>query len=414
MIDITFIREHAPEVKEALKNRGKDTSVVDTFLSVDQEWKKVITEVEELRKLQKDLTKDQKREEAKKNKEDIKEKTSLLNELEEKRHQILVSIPNIPSEKTPIGKDESENVEIEKIGDIPSFSFEPQDHIALGESLNIIDLERAAEVSGSRFYYLKNEGVLLEFALIQFALSELTQKGFEPVIPPVMIRPDIYESIGRLTEDQKEERYYLPQDDLYLIGSAEHTIAPLHRGEIFNQKDLPKRYVGFSTCFRREAGSYGKDTKGILRVHQFDKVELYSFTSPEESEKEHLFLLEAQKELYKALNIPFRVVEICTGDMGPTDARQFDIEAWIPSQKTYREVASCSNTTDYQMRGTQTKVRTENNETVYAHALNATGIAIGRTLLAIMENNQQEDGSIRIPDVLVPFVGKDSINKNNA
>lgn len=414
MIDIAFIREYASEVKEALKNRGKDPSVVDTFLNVDQEWKKTITEVEELRKLQKDLTKDQKREEAKKNKEDIKEKTSLLSELEKKRHQILVSIPNIPSEKTPIGKDESENVEIEKIGDIPSFSFEPQDHIALGESLNIIDLERAAEVSGSRFYYLKNEGVLLEFALIQFALSQLTQKGFEAVIPPVMIRPDIYESIGRLTEDQKEERYYLAQDDLYLIGSAEHTIAPLHRGEIFNQNELPKRYVGFSTCFRREAGSYGKDTKGILRVHQFDKVELYSFTSPEESEKEHLFLLEVQKELYKALDIPFRVVEICTGDMGPTDARQFDIEAWIPSQKTYREVASCSNTTDYQMRGTQTKVRTENNETVYAHALNATGIAIGRTLLAIMENNQQEDGSIHIPDVLVPFVGKNSINKNNA
>ena len=414
MIDITRIREHSDEVKTALQHRGKDSAVVDAFLEIDTQWKNLLTDVEELRKLQKDLTKEQKRDEAKKNKEIIKEKTAQVSELEQKRYKLLVSIPNIPSPETPVGKDESENVEIEKVGTPPSFSFTPKDHVALGESLDIINLQKAAEVSGARFYYLKNEGALLEFALIQFAFSQLLQRGFQPVIPPVMIRPDVYEAIGRLTEDQKEERYYLPSDDLYLIGSAEHTLAPLHMDETFLEKDLPKRYVGFSTCFRREAGSYGKDTKGILRVHQFDKVELYSFTSPTSSQEEHMYLLETQKELYKALELPFRVVEICSGDMGPTDARQFDIEAWIPSQNTYREVASCSNTTDYQMRGTRTKVRTQDNQTVYAHTLNATGIAIGRTLLAIMENNQQEDGSIRIPKVLVPYMHSEMIQKKNA
>lgn len=414
MIDITRIREQSDEVKTALQHRGKDSAIVDAFLEIDTQWKSLTTEVEKLRKLQKDLTKEEKRDEAKKNKELIKEKTSLLSALEEKRYKLLVSIPNIPSPHTPVGKDESENIEVEKVGTPPSFSFTPQDHIALGEALNIIDLQQAAKVSGARFYYLKNEGALLEFALIQFAFSELLKKGFQPVIPPVMIRPDVYEAIGRLTEDQKEERYYLPSDDLYLIGSAEHTLAPLHMDETFSKEDLPKRYVGFSTCFRREAGSYGKDTKGILRVHQFDKVELYSFTSPTDSEQEHMYLLETQKELYKALELPFRVVEICTGDMGPTDARQFDIEAWIPSQNTYREVASCSNTTDYQMRGTRTKVCMKDNQTVYAHALNATGIAIGRTLLAIMENNQQEDGSIRIPKVLVPYMNSDVIQNKHA
>lgn len=408
MIDITWIRNNPEEIEKGLKRRGSDPSVVKKFLEVDKEWKELLHTVETLRKKQKELTQEQKREEAKENKEQIKQYNEKLSKIKEAREAILLSIPNIPFEDVLEGEDETENISRETVGEKPSFSFKPKDHIQLGEALNIVDLEVAGEVSGARFYYLKGDGALLSFALLQFAINHLTKKGFIPIIPPVMIRPDVYRKIGRLTDDQKDERFYIEKDDLYLIGSAEHTIAPLHMNEVLDENTLPRRYVGFSTCFRREAGSYGKDTKGMFRVHQFDKVELFSFSDPGKSEEEHHYLLNVQKELYNALQIPYQVIEICTGDMGPTDARQFDIEAWIPSQNTYREVASCSNTTDYQTRGTQTKIR-KGDESVYAHALNATGIALSRTILAIIENNQQEDGSIKIPQVLQPYIGKEYI-----
>jgi len=335
----------------------------------------------------------------------MQNKEALLPDIEQERYRLLLEIPNMPFDDVTRGKDESQNVVVKTVGDIPSFDFSIKDHMALGEALGIIDVKKAADVAGSRFYYLKKEGALLEFALIRYAMDFLTKKGFEPVIVPVMIKPHTYERMGRLPESQKEERYYLEKDDAYLIGSAEHTLGPLHMDEIFQEEALPRRYVGFSTCFRREAGSYGKDTRGILRVHQFDKVEMYSFADPNGSEDEHRLLLSAQEELWKGLHIPYRVVEICTGDMGPTDARQFDIEAWIPSQNTYREVCSCSNTTDYQTRGINTKIKYADGKVTYAHALNATALAISRTIIAVIENNQREDGSVVIPKALVSYMG---------
>jgi seryl-tRNA synthetase len=362
-----------------------------------------------MRALQKKLSAQRDIELAKSNKVQLQEKEGLLADCAAERRRLLLEIPNMPFSDVPRGKDESENVVLKTVGDIPSFDFEVRDHLELGEALNIIDTKKAAEVSGSRFYYLKNAGALLEFALIRYAIDVLTQEGFSPVIVPVMIKPDVYERMGRLTDSQKEERYYLEKDDMYLVGSAEHTLGPLHMDESFTEKELPKRYVGFSTCFRREAGSYGKDTRGILRVHQFDKVEMYVFVDPKHSEEEHRFMLSMQEKLWQGLQIPYRVVAICTGDMGPTDARQFDVEAWVPSQKTYREVASCSNTTDYQTRGINTKIKYMDGTSGYAHALNATALALGRTIIAIMENNQQKDGSIVVPEALRAYVGVDVI-----
>ncbi|MFA6495341.1 MAG: serine--tRNA ligase [Candidatus Paceibacterota bacterium] len=409
MLDIDFIRTNVEVVKEMMVSRNKTTDLVDQFLDADARWRALMQEIEEMRALQKKLSAQRDIELAKSNKVQLQEKEGLLADCAIERRRLLLEIPNVPFSDVPRGKDESENVVLKTVGDIPSFDFEVRDHLALGEALNIIDTKKAAEVSGSRFYYLKNAGALLEFALIRYAIDVLTTEGFSPVIVPVMIKPEVYERMGRLTDSQKEERYYLEKDDTYLVGSAEHTLGPLHMDESFAEKNLPKRYVGFSTCFRREAGSYGKDTKGILRVHQFDKVEMYVFANPDHSEEEHRFMLSMQEKLWQGLEIPYRVVGICTGDMGPTDARQFDVEAWIPSQKTYREVASCSNTTDYQTRGINTKIKRSDGSSGYAHALNATALALGRTIIAIMENNQQKDGSIVVPEVLRAYVGTDRI-----
>jgi len=277
-------------------------------------------------------------------------------------------------------------------------------------------------VSGSRFGYLKHEAPLLEFALVQFVFSRLmneefiarviagknlslSPKPFIPLIPPVMIRPEAFRAMGRLDPGQEEERYFLPKDNLYLVGSAEHTTGPMHMEEIFEEAALPHRHVAFSTCFRREAGSYGKDTRGILRVHQFDKIELFSFSNPHTSNDEHELLLGIQEELMKELKIPYRVIFVCTGDMGWPDAKQYDIEAWFPGQGEYRETHSASNTTDFQARRLGIKYRkSADGKTELLHMLNATGIAIGRTLIAILENYQQKDGSVKVPSVLLPYM----------
>jgi seryl-tRNA synthetase len=281
----------------------------------------------------------------------------------------------------------------------------------LGEALDLIDTVRAAKVAGSRFGYLKREAALLEFALVSYAVRHLVGKGFIPVVPPVMIRPEVYRGMGRLAADQRQERYYLPEDHLYLVGSAEHTLGPLHMDEVLEERELPKRYVGFSTCFRREAGSYGKDTKGILRVHQFDKVEMFVFTKPEDSREEHERLVTLQEELVSGLGLPYRVVAICTGDMGWTDARQYDIEVWFPSEGAFRETHSASNTTDFQARGINARFRREGKreKPEFMHLLNATALAIGRTIIAILENYQNEDGTIDVPEVLRPYLGFDRI-----
>ena len=410
MINIDVLRTNPELLKTALTKRGKDASFVDSCIALDDQWRNLVREIDELRAAQKQFTGPEHREEARINKETLKAKEQELPEIENRRRIALTELPNIPFDDVLVGPDESHNRPIRTHGEKPTFDFAIKDHMEIGQALHIIDTKQAAEVSGARFYYLKNKGALLEFALIRYAFDILTQEGFEAIIPPVMIRPDVYERMGRLTDSQKEERYYLPKDDMYLIGSAEHTLGPLHMDETLPSDQLPKKYVGFSTCFRREAGSYGKDTKGILRVHQFDKVEMYEFCTPEHSEQEHKKLSALQEKLFQGLEIPYQVVEICTGDMGPTDARQFDIEAWIPSQDTYREVGSCSNTTDYQTRGINTKVKYPDGKTDFAHALNATGLAMGRTIIALLENHQQADGSVLIPKALQKYTGFEKIS----
>ena len=291
------------------------------------------------------------------------------------------------------------------------FDFEPKDHLELGEALDIIDVKRAAKVSGSRFGYLKGDAVLLEFALVELAMKTAIKEGFTPIVPPVFVKEETMENMGYIdTEEDKAERYLFEKNNLYLVGTAEQVVGPMHADEVLQEKELPKRYVAFSTCFREEAGSYGRDTKGILRQHQFDKVELFSFCHPEKSQEEHEFLVSLEEKLWQALEIPHQVMQLCTGDMSRPSASTIDIEAWLPGQNMYREVSSASNTTDFQSRRLNTRFRNKNNKLEYVHMLNATGLPIGRTIIAILENYQQKDGTIKIPKVLQKYVGKDSIS----
>jgi len=420
MLDIQYIRENEEKVKKGLEKKKQDPKLVDKFLHADEELRGKILAFETLKAEQNSLSKqlsagrsEDMVNKAQVMKKRISELESEREELEKKRSDILSRIPNIPFEDVIVGKDETENKVLREVGekrDFESEGFKPLDYLAIGEKLGIINVKKAAEVSGSRFGYLLKDAVLLEFALVKLAMDILLERNFIPAVPPVMIKPDVYEGMGRLAADQKDERYYFEKDDLYLVGSSEHTMGPIHMNEVLEEEMLPRRYVAFSTCFRREAGTYGKDTKGILRVHQFDKVEMFSFSNPNLSEEEHKFLLDCQETLWKKLEIPYRVIELCTGDMGWTDARQFDIEAWMPGQETYRETNSCSNTTDFQSRGTNIKYKTKDGKKELVHMLNATAFAIGRTIIAIIENNQMKDGTIKVPKALQAYVGKEVIN----
>lgn len=416
MLDVNFIRQNPEKVKEAIAKKNIDPKLIDKFLRADEAWRQKTTILDQLKAEQNALS----RELGGGQSEDLISKAQLLKkrivdigaereEFEKKRDEILEKLPNLPFEDVPVGKDASGNKTLREVGEKPQFDFKPRDYLLLGEELGLINVQKASGVAGSRFGYLLGDAVLLEFALVRLALNVTTKKGFLPMIPPVMIRPKVFEGMGRLASDQKEERYYLPKDDLYLVGSAEHTMGPFHMGEVLEEKTLPRRYVAFSTCFRREAGTYGKDMKGILRVHQFDKVEMFSFAAPDESDKEHKFLLSLQEEIMKKLGLPYRVVEICTGDMGWTDARQYDIETWVPSESRYRETHSCSNTTDFQARGVNVKYKAKNGEKECVHMLNATAVAMGRTIIAIMENCQTKSGKVKIPEALHEYVGKKEI-----
>lgn len=438
MLDIKFIRENQEAVKEAIKNKkiGLD---LDELLNLDNQRRELLKKIEDLRAKQKsfnDEIRDQKSEtEKQKTLDRMKEiKTEiqrLENELKEVSVQfdkLMLEVPNIPLSYVKVGKDESENEVIKKVGEPKKFDFEPKDHIELGRELDIIDIGRATKVSGSRFGYFKGDAALLEMALVNFVFKTLTSpetvkqiadsvepgyldKAFIPVIPPVIINPEPFRRMARLSDADKDERYYLEQDDQYLIGSAEHTLGAMHMDETFKEQELPIRYIGFSTCFRREAGSYGKDTKGMLRVHQFDKLEMESFSLPENSEKEHKFFIAIQEYLVQSLKLPYQVVMVCTGDMGKPDASQFDIETWIPTQNKYRETHTADLMTDYQARRLNTRVKRKDGKLEFTHMNDATAIAIGRILIAIIENYQNEDGSVTVPEVLRPYVGKDIISK---
>jgi len=428
MLDINFIRENTEKVKKATKAKNLDESIVDRFLEVDKKRRQLTQEVEVLRAKRNTFTKDD-IEEGKKLKVELKEKEESLKQIGEDFKSLLWKIPNVVADDVFVGKNESENKIAKKWGEPTKFNFKPKDHVELGKDLGIIDSETAGKVTGTRFTYLKGDAVLLQNAIYQFVMSVLmdeailkeiankiekgySPKSFIPVVPPLFINPVVYEKMARLSPETEIERYAIPRDNQYLIGSAEHTLGPMHMDQVIDYKNLPVRYFAFTPAFRREAGSYGKDTKGILRLHQFDKIEMESFTSPEDGLKEQNFFVGIQEYLMQSLNIPYQVVSICTGDMGNPDFRQIDIESWMPGENKYRETHTSDYMTDYQARRLGTKVRNKNNETVFAHMNDATAFAIGRIMIAILENFQGEDGSVLIPKVLQKWMGKKKICKS--
>jgi seryl-tRNA synthetase len=421
MIDIHFIRDNTDNVKKGVAAKQLDPKIVERVLELDAKRRVLLGEVESLRAERNKVAKASgplgQRPGGEKNvargkqiKEALQEKEPELKKLATEYENALYVIPNLPAADVKVGKNENDNEIVRAWGTPPKFDFKPKDHSDLGEALGILDVKRAAKVSGARFTYMKGDAVLLEFALVRFALEKMIKGGFVPVIPPVLIKKEAMQGMGYLEHDGEEDMYVLDKDGMVLVGTSEQSIGPMHRDEIFNAKDLPLRYVGFSTCFRREAGSYGKDTKGILRTHQFDKVEMFSFTRPKEGDKEHDYLLKMEEELLQALEIPYRVVKMCSGDLGAPAARKFDLEAWMPGQEKYREVTSASTTTDFQSRRLNIKYR-EGNDTKYVHMLNGTAFAIGRTIIAILENYQTADGSVRVPNVLREYLGKDIIKR---
>ena len=415
MLDIKFIRENSEKVKESCKNKQVKVDI-DKLLKLDTQKREQLQELENLRAEQNKISKQsidkEQIEKAKKIKEKIKKIEPDLKEIEKTFNDLMLQVPNLSQEDVPAGKDETENVVVKEVGKVTKFDFKPKDHLELGENLDLIDVKRAAKISGTRFSYLKNEAVSLEFALINLIFETLTKEGFIPVIPPVMIKPEMAIGMGYPEQFDGEEAYYIEKDKLYLVGTAEQSVGTMHAGEILNEKDLPKRYLGFSTCFRREAGAYGKDTRGILRVHQFDKVEMFSFCKPEDSKKEHQFFLKMEEKLMGFLEIPYRVVQMCTGDLGFPTAAKYDIETWLPSENRYRETHSTSNCTDFQARRLNVRYRKEKDTKLdFIHTLNGTAFAIGRIVIAILENYQQKDGSIKIPKALQEYLPFKEIKK---
>lgn len=419
MIDIKLIRETPEVVKQDLKKRGdlKTLEMVDQLRETDQTWRDSLKELEKLRHLRNKVSteigkmKDKKERESRiKEMREVGDKIKGLEkkveELKEKVQWYLDRLPNIMDPSVPVGKDDSGNVEIRKWGKIPKFDFETKDHIAIAEGLGLLDLERAANIAAARFYYLKGDLVKLDLAIAMYALDFLTkEKKFKPWLVPVLIKNKALYAAGFLPL-ARADLYKIEGEDLNLIGTAEHPLCALHIDEILEEKDLPLRYCGFSPCFRTEAGSHGRDTKGFFRVHQFNKIEQFIFCTPEQSPAEHELLINNAETLFQRLEIPHRVVNICTGDLGWVAAKKYDIEAWLPGQGKYREVVSCSNCTDYQARRANTRCwKHPGAETRFVHTLNATAIAIERCIIAILENYQQKDGSVKIPKVLQPYMG---------
>ena len=414
MLDIKFIRENTKFVLDGAKNKGIEIDT-EKLLKLDEKVRELNIQVQKLREERNKTAKAASDVVDKKNiiekGKELKEKLEKAEkELEEKSGELkvlLLQIPNPAKKDVKAGKNDTENEILRKVGTPKKFDFTPKDHLDLGEALDIIDIQRASKISGTRFYFLKNEAVLLEFALKQFAFETLIKEGFIPVLPPVLIKTEVMKGLGYMENGGDEDMYIFEKDDLVLVGTSEQSIVAMHRDEILTAKDLPKRYVGFSSCFRREAGSYGKDTKGILRAHQFDKIEMVSFVKQGEDDKEHDFLLSLEEKLLKALEIPYQVVKMCTGDLGFPAARKYDLEGWIPSQNKYRELTSTSTTTDFQARRLGIRYK-DGERTEYANILNGTAFST-RPIITIMENYQQKDGSIIVPEILSKWVGKDKI-----
>jgi len=389
-----------------------DPKLADDFLSLDHDWRKLTTQIDSARTELNNLSKERKIEEAKKVKDVIKNLELRIKSLEKDREELLYQLPNIPLPEVPLGKDEKDNVVVREAGKKPNFKFEPKDHLELGRKLDILDFEAGSKVSGAGFYYLKNEGVMLELALVRYTLDFLVKNGFTAVITPDLARDRFYLGTGYLPRGLEAQTYEIKDSDLGLIATAEVTLAGMHADETLNESDLPKLYAGYSHCFRQEAGGYGKYSKGLYRVHQFTKVEMFGFVKPEDSPKIHQEFLKLEEELWQELGIPYRVVEMCTADLGAQAARKFDLEAWMPGRPpagAWGEVTSASNTTDYQARRLNIKYKpTTNNQqltTKFVHTLNGTAIATSRAIIAILENYQTRKETVKIPKALVKYTG---------
>jgi seryl-tRNA synthetase len=415
MIDIKFLRENPDVVRASQKGRGESVELVDQILAIDEVKRAAVSEFETLRQEQNVLSKsvgaakgDEKTallENAKALADKVKAADSKRSAIEEEAKQLLLQLSNLLDTEAPIGGEE-DFVTIEHIGtprDFTKDGFEPKDHVELGKLLGAIDTERGAKVAGSRSYYLTGVGALLEFALVNYAIQSALKNGFTPVIPPVLVNPAAMEGTGFLGQ-AAENVYRIEKDDVYLVGTSEVPLAAMHMDEILPADKLPLRYAGYSSCFRREAGTYGKDTRGIIRVHQFDKVEMFTFCKPEDAKAEHARLLQWEKDFLTAMEIPFRVIDVASGDLGSSATRKFDIEAWIPTQGAYREVTSTSNCTEFQAR--RLNIRYKDSEGTKALAtLNGTLVAIPRMIVAILENHQNADGTVNVPAALQPFLG---------
>jgi seryl-tRNA synthetase len=412
MIDIKFLRENADVVRASQKARGEDVSIIEKALAADEVRKSTLDQFETLRAEQNLLSKtvaSAKGEEKAALLESAKALASKVKDADAKRAQseaeakaFIMQISNVIDPQAPIGKEE-DFVVIEHVGKPRDFDFQPKDHIELGKLLGAIDTERGAKVAGSRSYYLTGAGAMLEFALVNFAITSANKAGFTPIIPPVLVNSAAMEGTGFLGQ-AAENVYHLEKDDVYLVGTSEVPLAAMHMDEILAAEKLPMRYAGYSTCFRREAGTYGKDTRGIIRVHQFDKVEMFSFCHPDQAKEEHLRLLQWEKDFLNAMEIPYRVIDVASGDLGSSANRKFDIEAWIPTQDAYREVTSTSNCTEFQARRLNIRFKDADTTKMVA-TLNGTLVAIPRMVVAILENHQNADGTVNIPAALQPFLG---------
>lgn len=418
MYDVKFIVEDPENVKAGAKKKHVNVDI-DKIIELYEKRNEILQKVEELRAEQNKVSKEipQSNDKAKLLKQmgnvknQIKKLEPKIEELEAEIDKLAPNVPNPTLGSVPDGETEEDNEVVKTHGKKPKFDFEPKDHIQLGKDLDIIDIERGVRSSGTRFYYLKGDAALLEFAIVQHVIHKLTSKGFTAVIPPVLVKEEAMYATGFFPADRNEIYSVNPStkdnpegDDLFLVGTSEVPLTMLHYTEILEEKKLPLRYAGFSTCFRREAGSYGKDTAGIIRVHQFDKIEMYSFCHPDKSEEEHELIRETEEEIMQEFGLHYQIVNICGGDLGAPAAKKYDLEAWIPTQGKFRELTSCSNCTAFQARRSKIRYKGEKGKE-YVHTLNGTACAVGRTLVAILENHQNEDGSVTIPEVLRPYMG---------
>jgi seryl-tRNA synthetase len=414
MLDIKFILQNPDKVKESCKNKQVKVDI-DKILDIYKKKNEALKSIETIRAKKNEASKKIPGMKKEKEKKELIAEMKELDRTEEKIDEnfkkmtaeyesLMLLVPNVAFDDVPIGKDDSENVVVRKVGEKPKFDFKFKDYLELAEDLDLIDVKRAAKTSGTRFGFIKREAVFIEFALVNLVFENLIKEGFIPILPPVMLKEQMARGTGYFEAADRNEAYFFPEDNLYLVGTSEQSLLAMHADEILEEKDLPKRYLGFSTCFRREAGAYGKDTKGILRVHQFDKIEMMSFCHSEKSREEHDFLLSLEEKLMQLLKIPYQVVKICTGDLGRPAAAKYDIEAWIPSENRYRETHSTSNCTDFQARRLNIRFRGKVEKLNFVHTLNGTAFAIGRTLIAMIENYQQKDGSILIPDALQKYL----------